>query len=81
LKKRRITVIVVAHRPSMLANVDKMLVLRDGMVEAFGPRAEVMSRFAPRAGQQPQVRPAQNVIPLTLSAAGGETDGGTGGAS
>jgi PrtD family type I secretion system ABC transporter len=81
LKKRRVTVVVVAHRPSMLANVDKMLVLRDGMVEAFGPRAEVMSRFAPRAGQQPQVRPAQNVIPLTLSAAGGETDGGTGGSS
>jgi PrtD family type I secretion system ABC transporter len=79
LKKRRITVVVVAHRPSMLANVDKMLVLRDGMVEAFGPRAEVMARFVPRAGQQ--VRQGQNVIPLTLPGIGGESDGGSGGAS
>ena len=64
LRKRHITVIVVAHRPSMLASVDKMLVMRDGMVEAFGPRAEVMARFTPRAAGQ--VRQGQNVIPLTL---------------
>jgi PrtD family type I secretion system ABC transporter len=73
LKKRRITVVVVAHRPSMLANVDKMLVIRDGMVEAFGPRAEVMARFTPRTGQG-QVRQAQNVIPLTLPGTGGESE-------
>jgi len=77
LKKRRVTVVVVAHRPSMLANIDKMLVLRDGMVEAFGPRAEVMSRFTPRAGQ---VR-GQNVIPLTLPGSSGESEAGPGGAS
>jgi ABC-type protease/lipase transport system fused ATPase/permease subunit len=75
LKKKRVTVVVVAHRPSMLANVDKMLVLRDGMVEAFGPRAEVMARFAPRAGTGQQVRQGQNVIPLTLPNIGGEEAG------
>ena len=80
LKKRRVTIVVVAHRPSILASVDKMLVLRDGMVEAFGPRAEVMSRFTPRAAQGQQVRQAQNVIPLTLPNVGGD-DGGGGGAS
>ncbi len=80
LKKKKVTVVVVAHRPSMLANVDKMLVLRDGMVEAFGPRAEVMSRFSPRPGPAgQQVRQGQNVIPLTLPNIGGDepAPGGT----
>jgi hypothetical protein len=50
------------------------------MVEAFGPRAEVMSRFAPRAGAAgQQVRQGQNVIPLTLPNIGGDepAPGGT----
>ena len=38
------TVVIVAHRPSLLRGVDKMLVLNDGAVRAFGPRAEVMAR-------------------------------------
>ena len=42
LKKDGVTVVVIAHRPSLLHGVDKMLVLREGMVERFGPRAEVM---------------------------------------
>jgi PrtD family type I secretion system ABC transporter len=44
LKEGGVTVIVVAHRPSLLAGADKLLVLRDGAVDAFGPRAEVMAR-------------------------------------
>ena len=45
-----ITTIIVAHRPSILANVDKILVLKQGAVEAIGPREEILSRFstAPR---------------------------------
>ena len=46
LKKDRITVLIVAHRPSLLRNVDKLLVLRDGAVEVFGPRNVVMARVA-----------------------------------
>jgi len=44
LKQATVTVLVVAHRPSLLAGVDKLLVLRDGAVELFGPRVEVMAR-------------------------------------
>ena len=44
LKKEGITLVIIAHRPSLLGSVDKMLVLRDGMIEAFGPRSEIMSR-------------------------------------
>jgi len=44
LKHDGVTLIVVAHRPSLLSGVDKLLVLRDGAVEMFGPRAEIMAR-------------------------------------
>jgi ABC-type protease/lipase transport system fused ATPase/permease subunit len=45
LKSRRVTVVVVAHRPSIIRRVDKVLVMRAGAVELFGPREEVMHRF------------------------------------
>ncbi len=42
------TVLVVSHKLSILPAVDKMIVLRDGRVELYGPRDEVLSRVAPR---------------------------------
>ncbi len=50
LKEEGVTLIVVAHRPSLLRGVDKLLVLREGAVELFGPRAEIMARL-PRAAR------------------------------
>jgi PrtD family type I secretion system ABC transporter len=65
LKRRRVTVVVVAHRPGIVAHVDKMLALRDGSVEAFGPRNEVMQRYAQRASAAPQA----NVVSLSAATA------------
>ena len=36
--------LAIAHRPSLLAGVDKLLVLKDGVVELFGPRSEIIAR-------------------------------------
>ena len=36
------TVVMVAHRTSIMTAADKLLVLRDGVVEQFGERADVM---------------------------------------
>lgn len=44
LKAAQKTVIIIAHKPSVLVNVDKIMVVRDGQVTLFGPRAEVMAR-------------------------------------
>jgi PrtD family type I secretion system ABC transporter len=44
LKEKGVTALIVAHRPSLLGGVDKLLMLRDGSVELFGPRAEIMAR-------------------------------------
>jgi ATP-binding cassette subfamily C exporter for protease/lipase/ATP-binding cassette subfamily C protein EexD len=44
LKSAGVTVIVIAHRPSLLGSADKILVLRDGAVDMFGPRAEILQK-------------------------------------
>jgi PrtD family type I secretion system ABC transporter len=59
LKQEGVTVVVIVHRPSLLGGVDKLLVLRDGVVEMFGPRAEVMARVTRAA--VPAVPPARGV--------------------
>ena len=56
LKKQGVTFVIVSHRPMTLSVVDKILVLRDGVVEAFGPRAEILPRLGARAVAQ---RPGQ----------------------
>lgn len=43
LKARGTTFVVMTHRTSVLAVADKMLVLRDGVMQAFGSRDEVLS--------------------------------------
>jgi ABC-type protease/lipase transport system fused ATPase/permease subunit len=45
IKEDGATVVIIAHRPSLLGGVDKLLVLREGAVEMFGPRAEIMARI------------------------------------
>lgn len=45
LKKRGTTVIIVSHRPTTIGIVDKVLVLKDGVAEMFGARAEIMARL------------------------------------
>ncbi|MCA8894607.1 MAG: type I secretion system permease/ATPase [Amphiplicatus sp.] len=53
-KARGATVIIVAHRPSAIAFVDKLLFLVGGEVRAFGPRDEVLAQIAPK--QAPVLR-------------------------
>ena len=43
LKGRGATVVVMTHRSSVLALADKVLLLRDGNQQAFGPRDEVLA--------------------------------------
>ncbi|BBK43963.1 transporter HasD [Allostella vacuolata] len=70
------TVIVIAHRPSILSNVDKMLFMRDGQVELFGPPAEVMARLSPPGGQRPRVVAGQGGAGPAVQVAAGGAPGG-----
>ncbi|WP_456861662.1 type I secretion system permease/ATPase [Bradyrhizobium sp. USDA 4503] len=57
LKKRGTTVVIISHRPATIGVADKLLVLRDGVVEMFGARHEVLSRLT-RPVPVPAVRGA-----------------------
>jgi PrtD family type I secretion system ABC transporter len=49
LKAGGTTLLVIAHRPNIVQHADKILILRNGMVESFGPRAEVLARLSAAA--------------------------------
>ena len=42
-------VLIMAHRPAAITECDKLLVLAQGMVKAFGPRDEVLARTVKNA--------------------------------
>jgi PrtD family type I secretion system ABC transporter len=54
-KAAGITTVVIAHRPSIVAGLDRLLVLRDGRLGMYGPRSEVLARTT---GVVPFKRPA-----------------------
>ena len=47
LKAMGVSVVMVCHRPSLLAMADKLLILKEGAVAAFGPREDVIAKLAP----------------------------------
>ncbi|CAN7243156.1 type I secretion system permease/ATPase [Mesorhizobium sp. LjNodule214] len=71
-KQRGTTVLLITHRPSIAAKCDRILMLREGVVEMFGPAQDVLQKLAQGAGtplkppapdaqpqaQQPQREPA-----------------------
>ncbi len=57
------TVVLIAHRPSVVAAVDKLLVLKDGMIDQFGARADVLKAISAPPGTR-QVATAPNVARL-----------------
>ena len=57
---RGAAVVVIAHRPSILAAVHKVLLMEDGRVRAFGPRDQILPDHAQRrrTGDEPAATPA-----------------------
>ncbi|MBO0332657.1 type I secretion system permease/ATPase [Sneathiella sp. CAU 1612] len=45
LRAEGMTIVVIAHRPNILKHVDKILVLKDGVMQEFGPRDDVMMKL------------------------------------
>jgi PrtD family type I secretion system ABC transporter len=71
LRMRKKTVITMTHRPSALASMDYLLMLRDGKQVAFGPKEEVikeMTKSVPainepkqkKSAEKPKTKPAAN---------------------
>ena len=60
LKARGTSVVLVTHRSSVLALADKLLVLNEGRLQAFGPSQEVLKALA--GGQQAQAQEAPKPV-------------------
>jgi ABC-type protease/lipase transport system fused ATPase/permease subunit len=59
LKALETTVVLVSHRPGLVQHVDLVLMMRDGAVEMFGPRTDVLNRVIARSA--PNNRPTTEV--------------------
>jgi ATP-binding cassette subfamily C protein len=46
LKRAGTAVVLVSHRPSLMRHADRLAVLRDGALDLYGPRDEVLARLA-----------------------------------
>ncbi len=62
LRAEGTTVLLVSHRPALLAGVDKLLVLTDGSVSQFGPRAEVLQSLSTPRVRLVRAAPEQGAV-------------------
>ena len=46
LKTEGCTVVLITHRSSVLSTVDRVMVLREGVIQAYGPRDDVIAAIA-----------------------------------
>ena len=53
LKRRGATVVIISHRTNTLGVADKLLVLKEGKAEIFGPRNEVIGQLTRLASVKP----------------------------
>ncbi len=65
--KRGATIILVTQRPVLLQAADRVLVLRDGMIEDYGPKAEVLAKLQKQPAKA--VAPPAKAVPGPQSAA------------
>jgi PrtD family type I secretion system ABC transporter len=65
VKAQGATVIVITHRPSILGLADKLLLLRNGAIEAFGDSREVIARL--NGGSLRAVPSGQNAVAQTAA--------------
>lgn len=62
LRRQRVTIVVVTHRPNVLSSMDKILVLNSGVAERYGSRDEILASL-----MRPVAMPTQRPTVTALS--------------
>lgn len=84
LRQRKVTTVLITHRPKVLEVTTKLLVLKEGRAQAFGPTAEVVARMRGAASAEParqfneQTSPAPGTIGTAMAQTGGTVVSGLG---
>jgi len=68
LKQRGTTVIVVGHRPALMSCLDKIAVLKDGVVIAFDAASALLPQLVGSAASAPRSVPRSPVTPIGVAA-------------
>lgn len=58
LREKKSTVIIITHRSNILAKVDKLLILKDGALAAYGPRDQVVAQIQAQNVQASKPQPS-----------------------
>ena len=74
LKSRGAIVLLVAHRPSALAECDKVLVIAGGKQQAFGPRDEVLRKVLARPPAAAAVQAGSGNLKVVSTSGTGAAD-------
>jgi ATP-binding cassette, subfamily C, bacterial len=59
-KEKKITVVAITQRPSLLQSVDRIMILKDGTAQAIGKREEIMPMLSGRAPSNGSAPPNGN---------------------
>lgn len=69
LSARGRTSVLITHRPTALTVTNRLMVLREGTIAAFGPREDVLAAIGARAGDQPAPAKAPVAPPVLVAKA------------
>ena len=69
LKARATTVIMVSHRPALMAQLDKLALLRNGTLEAFGPAVSILRRLRANTKAERPANAAGDAVTTDISEA------------
>ena len=67
-KQRGTTVMLITHRPSIAAKCDRILMLREGQIEMYGPAQDVLQKLAQGNAPAPQSRAPEPAAPAAAPA-------------
>ena len=70
LKQENVTVVIITHRNNVLAFVDKLLILNDGLLTVYGPKDQVIAHLQKQQASTAQENksPSSPAVPPTTSA-------------
>ncbi|HVY05514.1 MAG TPA: type I secretion system permease/ATPase [Burkholderiales bacterium] len=63
LKSRRVTTVMVSHRPALMSQLDKLAVLKDGALEAFGAAPAILARVHSVSSRPAHLAPVTTAEP------------------